>query len=107
MTAIWHDDGSAWRLLSPPGFPAEDAGMVTVYNSQNGTYLQFWRKVIERRAPTSLPRVERAAAPAKVGQGSTTWNISDELLDALTGAYREAARGHLSMKPSSDPPGTH
>jgi hypothetical protein len=78
-----------------PRIVGEDAGMVTVYNTPGRVYLQFWRGVIERRAPASLSAIERAAAPIKVSQGSTTWEVSDELLDALTEAYREAAGLHL------------
>jgi hypothetical protein len=40
--------------------------MVTVYNTPGRVYLQFWRGVIERRAPASLSAIERAAAPIKV-----------------------------------------
>lgn len=36
-------------------------------------------------------------APAKVGQGTTTRQISDELLNALHDAYREAASGAITL----------
>ncbi len=80
-----------------PRLRADNVGLVTIYNrrSPNGTYLQFWRGVIERRAPASLARIEQCAAPAKVGQGNNTREISDDLLDALTTAYQEAATGQL------------
>jgi len=39
-------------------------------------------------------RVERVA-PVRVGQGNTTYEVSDELLEALTDAYREAALGKI------------
>jgi hypothetical protein len=73
-----------------PRLPVDDAGLVTVNYSDNGGYIQFWRSVFERRAPNSLPAVEMAAAPAKVGQGTAVHEVTDELLDALTEAYREA-----------------
>jgi hypothetical protein len=44
---------------------------VTIWN-EGGAYLQFWRSVFERRAPKSLPLVERIIAPLKIGQGNTT-----------------------------------
>ncbi len=40
--------------------------------------------------------VERIIATLKVGQGNTTREISDELLEALTDTYREAASGKIS-----------
>jgi hypothetical protein len=87
--------GTSGLLTLLPRLPADKVGMVTIYNSPGGSYLQFWRRVIERRSPASLARIELAAAPAKVSQGSTTHSVSDELLDALTVAYREAATGHV------------
>ena len=44
--------------------------------------------------PETLSRVERIA-PVQIGQGTTTREISDELLEALTDAYREAASGKI------------
>jgi len=56
----------------------------------------FGRSVFERRAPESLPLIERIIAPLKMGRGNTIREISDELLEALTDAYREAASGRIS-----------
>jgi hypothetical protein len=53
-------------------------------------YLQFWRSVFDRRAPKSLSQVEAALGGA-VKQGNTTRDVSSDLLDALSDAYREAA----------------
>jgi hypothetical protein len=88
----YHGLAHRWTLL--PRLPAEKAGLVTIWN-EDGAYLQFWRSVFERRAPNSLPRVEELA-PVRIGQGNTTREVSDELLEALAGAYREAASGKLS-----------
>lgn len=78
-----------------PRLRADNVGLVTIYNHYSGTpSLQFWRPVFERRAPESLPRVEQVA-PVQVGQGNTTSEVSDELLEALTEAYREAASGKI------------
>jgi hypothetical protein len=74
-----------------PRLASDNAGFVTIYNDHNSAYLQFWRGVFERRAPLSLPTVE-AAAGIELRQGNWTPNISDELLDAVTHAYREAVR---------------
>jgi hypothetical protein len=71
----------------------EKAGLVTIWN-EGCASPQFWRSVFERRAPESLPRVEEIA-PVRVGKGNSTREVSDELLEALTEAYREAASGKL------------
>jgi hypothetical protein len=87
----YHGIAHRWTLL--PRLPTEKAGLVTIWN-ESGAYLQFWRSVFERRAPDSLPGVERVA-PVRVGQGNTTRDVSDELLEALTNAYREASAGKI------------
>jgi alkylated DNA nucleotide flippase Atl1 len=70
--------------------PGEEAGLVTVWNDA-GPYFSVWRSVFERRSPNSIPRVEEHLAPAPLGQGNGVRDISDDLLAALTDAYREAA----------------
>lgn len=84
--------GDMMSLL--PRLRADNAGLVTVYNDRGIPSLQFWRSVFERRAPESLPRVEQAA-PVQIGQGNTTYEANDGLLEALTEAYREAASGKI------------
>ena len=74
----------------------DDVGLVTIWNDQ-GAYLSFWRSVFLRRAPDSLARVEELAAPTRVGQGTTTKAITDELLAAVADAYREAAAGRVQV----------
>ena len=70
---------------------------MTIWND-NGAYLQLWRSVFERQAPTTLPQVERLVAPGKVGQGTYALAITKELLDVLTEAYREAATGTVTAE---------
>jgi hypothetical protein len=77
-----------------PKLCADNAGLVAIYNDRGTPSLQFWRSVFERRAPESLPRVEQLAT-VEVGQGKTTYEVSEELLEALTDAYREAASGKI------------
>ena len=72
-----------------PRLPVDDVGLVTVGLDGAGVYLQFWRSVFERRAPKALPRVD-VLAPVKVGQGNMARLVTDELLDSVTEAYREA-----------------
>lgn len=79
-----------WTLL--PRIPGDKAGLVTIYNDR-GAYIAFNRSVFERRAPKSLTKVETVAAPTRVGQGTSTRAVSEELLEALTDSYREAVAG--------------
>ncbi len=90
--STYHGIANRWTLL--PRLRTEKAGLVTIWN-EGGASLQFWRSVFERRAPASLPRVEQVA-PVRIGQGNTTREVSDELLEALADAYREAASGKIS-----------
>jgi alkylated DNA nucleotide flippase Atl1 len=69
----------------------EQRGLVTIWNDSGGASLQLWRSVFEKKAPTSIPVIESLIAPLQVGQGNTTRDVSDELLDALAEAYRQAA----------------
>ncbi len=89
--STYHGVAHRWTLL--PRLRTEKAGLVTIWN-EGGPYLQFWRSVFVRRAPETLSRVERIA-PVQIGQGTQTREISDDLLEALTDAYREAASGKI------------
>jgi hypothetical protein len=85
------------RLTLLPRLPSEKAGLVTIWND-NGGSLGFYKSVFERCAPQALVRVNELLAPGEVGQGNATRNVTDELLDVLTSAYREAA-GHSKTIP--------
>jgi TIR domain len=78
-----------------PYLPRDGVGLVSLYN-MNGAYVQFWRSVFERRAPQTLPQVERIIAPKKLGQGTWTPVITEELLEALSAAYQEAEPSQAS-----------
>jgi TIR domain len=71
----------------------DGAGLVSIYKDTRSSYLQFWRSVFERRAPRSLTAVEAAVGGRRVRQGNVVYEVSDELLAALTAAYEEAATG--------------
>ncbi len=43
----------------------------------------------------SLARIDQSIMP--IGQKKTTREVSDELLDALTDAYREAVGGEIEV----------
>lgn len=65
----------------------EQVGLTTAW--ANGG-LSVWRSVFLRRAPKSMAEVERAIAPARLGQG-TGVPVTDEVLIAVRKAYEEAA----------------
>ena len=69
-----------------PYVAGEKVGLVTIWN---GPALSVWRSVFERRAVQSLPAVEQAVAPKKVGQGNNV-TPSVEVLAAIRRAYAEA-----------------
>jgi TIR domain len=75
---------------------SEGAGFVSIYKDTRSSYLQLWRSVFERRAPRSLTAVEAAVGGRGVRQGNVVYEVSDELLAALTAAYEEAATGQLA-----------
>ena len=87
--ATYEGKGKKRFTLLPRLIP-ENVGLVTIWN-QGGAYLAFWRSVFEKKAPAFIDRVGNLAG-VTIGQGNTTWNINDELLDALTEAYKEAAK---------------
>jgi hypothetical protein len=74
----------------------EQRGLVSIYN-EKGPYVTFYRSVFEQRAPHSVAAVEEAIAPRKLGSGNTTPVITDDLLDAIKEAYREAKHGVIDM----------
>lgn len=92
--STYHGKGGILTLL--PRLLADDAGLVTIFNNNGQAYLQFWRSVFERCAPKSLERIDQSFLPIK--QGNTTREISNELLDALTDAYKEAVGGEIIVK---------
>jgi hypothetical protein len=71
--------------------PQTDQGLIVLWND-GGAYIGFFRSMFEQWAPKSLLAVERAS-PTRVGRGTTTNAINDDLLNALTTAYREARKG--------------
>jgi hypothetical protein len=96
LAKLWTYHGASGRLTLLPYIPGESAGLVTLWND-SGAYISFWRSVFLRRAPDNLPHIEDLVKPTKIGQGNTTRLITDELLDALTRAYCEAAQGRVMI----------
>ena len=73
-----------------PLIPNVGSGLVTVYSAPGGPYIQLWRGVFQRCSPNAIPIVERLLEPDSLRQGTSKWEVSNELLAALTEAYREA-----------------
>jgi hypothetical protein len=73
---------------------SDGRGLVTIYKDTRSAYLQLFRSVFERRAPRSLAAVE-AAIGEPLRQGNVVYEVSDQLLAALTAAYEEAGTGQL------------
>lgn len=69
----------------------DKAGFVSIWN-EGGPYLSLWRSVFVRLAWDRLAEIERISGEP-IGQGSSIRDVSDELLEALTDAYRDAAKG--------------
>ena len=77
------------RFTLLPRIIPDNAGLVTIWNDGLKPYIAVWRSVFERRAPQSIESVERLIAPKKLGQGTVISQITREVLDALTAAYKE------------------
>lgn len=63
--------------------------LVTITCDVKSSYMQFFRSVFGRRAPEAIPAVE-AALGTKITQGNSTRAFTEELLTAVTDAYRQA-----------------
>lgn len=79
------------RITLLPRIMPDRAGLVTLWNDERRPYISVWRSVFERHAPGSIRAVENAIAPTDLGQGNTLQHITTEVLEALRGAYEEAA----------------
>ena len=87
-----------------PRLRTDNVGLVTIYHGDSrGPSIQFFRSVFQRRAPNSIDRIE-ALINGKIGQGNTTYDISEALLEALAEAYREAAIGKIESLPEDKAP---
>lgn len=78
------------RFVLRPLLRDENVGLVTLYN-EGGAWVQFWRSVFVKRAPDFIDHIESLSG-MRLGQGNWTQDFSEDLLQALTEAYAEAAR---------------
>jgi hypothetical protein len=82
--------GVTGRKVLKPYVVGEQVGLVTVWNENGAAALSLWRTVFDRCAPKSIPRLEELTG-GEVGNGRSVANITDEVLEVLTGAYEESA----------------
>jgi hypothetical protein len=76
-----------------PYLRPDRVGLVSLYIRADGRpALQWWRSVFERRAPHSIAAVTGAGG-TEIGRGTLAPIIDARLLDAVYGAYVEAAGG--------------
>jgi hypothetical protein len=67
-------------LLLPRLLP-ERVGLVSLWQwTDDSAFISVWRSVFERRAPTSIERVESLRAPTPLGKGNSVSDVSDDLL---------------------------
>ena len=85
--------GGSGRITLLPYVVPGNVGLITIWNDRGKPYISVWRSVFERLAPQSLSRVEQAISPSRLGQGTTVRDVSPEVVEAITTAYREAVDG--------------
>lgn len=90
LARLWTTSGVTGRKMLKPCIPSVDVGLVTIWND-NGPSMSLWRSVFESHAPAAIAPVE-ALTGIELGVGRAVPEITDELLEALTAAYREAAK---------------
>ncbi len=87
-----------------PLLHSDGVALVTITCDVKSSYMQLFRSVFERCAREAIPAVE-AALGARITQGNSTRAFTEELLMALTDAYRQA-QGNPEIQPvvTSRPP---
>jgi hypothetical protein len=81
--------GTSGITTLKPVLHSDGVALVTITCDVKSSYMQLFRSVFERRAPRAIPAVE-AALGAKINHGKSTRAFTEELLTALTDAYRQA-----------------
>lgn len=96
------------NTLNPQILPNK-SGLVSIWKvSPDGPpWFKIQRGVLERRAPNALADIERKFPDFKIGEGTLIPTSDDDFLDdilkALTAAYREAT-GAPPLSPPQEPP---
>ena len=94
VTLETYEGKGAKRFTLLPRLIVDRRGLVTIWNDE-GASIQFWRSVFERKAPDFIERIGQLAN-TRVGQGNTIREFSEQLLEALTEAYQQAATGNVA-----------
>lgn len=89
-----YEGKGAKRHTLLPRLKIDNVGLVTIWN-ERGASLQFWRSVFEKRAPHFIDQIEGLAG-VQIGKGNTVREFNDELLAALTEAYRDASQTDMT-----------
>ena len=89
VTLETYEGKRAKRFTLLPRLIVDRRGLVTIWNDE-GASIQFWRSVFDRKAPDFVERIGQLAN-TRVGQGNTIRDFSEQLLEALTEAYEQAA----------------
>ena len=89
VTLETYEGKGAKRFTLLPRLIVDRRGLVTIWNDE-GASIQFWRSVFDRKAPDFVERIGQLAN-TRVGQGNTIRDFSEQLLEALTEAYEQAA----------------
>ena len=80
-------------ITMAPRIEPENATLTLMRNASGVPLVLVVRSAFERLAPNSMARVEQIISPVKLGQGTVVKDISPELREAITAAYREAVDG--------------
>lgn len=94
-------DMRGWLVLRllVPGY---GAGLVTIWGGGTALPLQVWRSLFERRAPQSLSRLEALVGSDVIRQGNALTDVGDPVLDAIAGAYHEAAGRPIAIEAAEE-----
>ena len=92
LARLWTTSGVTGRKMLKPFVPGEDGGLATIWHENGKASVGLWRSVFEVHAPAAIAPLE-ALTGIELGVGRAVPDITDELLEALTAVYREAAKG--------------
>jgi hypothetical protein len=81
-----------------PRIRSDNAGLATIYLDPKTACIQLWPSVFQRRAPASIPAVNRELG-VEMAPGRRIHEVSEGLLTALTCAYEEAAGASWAVPP--------
>lgn len=92
--------GVAGKKVLKPRLLGQEVGLVNIWNEDGRGSLWVWPTVFQHCAPNAIPLIEKIVGFEFVN-GRTVPEVSDELLEALTDAYREAV--HASTEVAETP----